>query len=82
MTIQELLQIISSFIFNQDLVTRGLLLILLFVYVLFSIVLTRQIFILTKVIDQISFSPIFKMIAILHLLASVVLSLLTLLSLQ
>lgn len=80
MTIFDVFQSFLTFITNQDQIAKSILLVLLIMYSLFALVLARQIFILTTIIDQISFSPIFKIFALLHVGIAVALILITVLS--
>lgn len=56
---------------NQDLLAKIILILLLSVYGLFTLILTNQVRILSKVVDQIHFSPIFLMLAYAHSLLSI-----------
>ncbi len=62
MTIEDIVTQFSLFLQNQDLILRGVLFILLLLFLLFTLTLGRQIDILTKVINQVTFSPIFKLV--------------------
>lgn len=63
MTLNELYNSLLAFIQNQDLILRTALGALLLLFLLFAFVLARQISLLTGLINQVTFTPIFKMIA-------------------
>lgn len=79
MTIIEIIQFILSIITNQDLVLKLILVVFLVLYTLFAIIVARQIFILNEIVNQISFSPVFKFLAIMHALISATLLVITIL---
>lgn len=62
MTIEDIVTQFSLFLQNQDLILRGVLFVLLLLFLLFTLTFGRQIAILTKVVNQVTFSPIFKLI--------------------
>lgn len=80
MNISDLIQLIVSILTNQDLVLKSVLTIFLVMYTLFAIIVARQIFVLNEIINQVSFSPVFKTLAVLHIIASATLLVITLLS--
>ncbi len=61
MTIEDIYTQFTLFFQNQDLILKGILFVLLLLFLLFTLVFGRQIDILTKVINQVTFSPIFKL---------------------
>lgn len=63
MTISDIFQIISNIIANQDFLFRIILIVFLSLYALFSLVVAREISLLNNIVNQISFSPIFKLLA-------------------
>lgn len=68
MTGPELIQLIVTFFTNQNLIAKVILIILLVMYLFFSLILSRQIFLLNNTVNQITFSPIFKLLGLIHLL--------------
>lgn len=73
MDITVLFEVFTTILANQDILVKIALVLLLSVYLLFALVLTRQIFLLNDIINQITFAPIFKFLAILHLTLATIL---------
>ncbi len=69
MTIEELFALLS----NQDILFKFGLVILILLYIIFAILVYVQINSLNKVVNQVSFSPIFKFLGLTHLLAAIAL---------
>lgn len=69
----DIAQSLLAVVTNQNLLARVALVITLSVYTLFALVLNRQIGLLSNMVDQITFSPVFKAIAIIHVLVTVAL---------
>jgi len=63
----ELIQQIIAIVTNQNLIAKGILIILLTMYLLFSLILSRQIFLLNNTVNQVTFSPVFKLLGLIHL---------------
>lgn len=63
MTINDLYNSFLALIQNQDLILRTALGALLLLYLLFAFVLARQISLLTGLINQVTFTPVFIFIA-------------------
>ena len=61
MTIQDIFLQITLFLQNQDLILKVVLSLLLLLFTLFTLVFGRQVAILTTVVNQVTFSPIFKL---------------------
>ncbi len=70
-----------QYINSVDNVAKVFLLIVLIIYTLFALILTFQIFSFNRLMNQESFAPVFKGIAILHALISFILLLLVVFSL-
>lgn len=69
----EILQPLFDSFFNQDLLIRFTLLILIAFYGLFALILVIQINNLNRTIKQIAFAPIFNLLAIIHFFAALAL---------
>ena len=70
-----------KYISSADSFAKILLLVVLIIYTLFALILTFQIFSFNRLMEQESFAPIFKTIAILHAALSFILLLLVVFSL-
>lgn len=75
----ELIDIFLNIFANQDLLFRIGLIVLMSLYILFALILALQVRNLNRIVNQISFSPIFSFLGILHLTAAVGLLLFTVL---
>lgn len=71
--ITQISQLILSIIQDQDLILKTILIILLTLYILFALILTRQIFYFNSIINLVTFSPIFKIIALIHVALATIL---------
>lgn len=58
---------------NQDFVAKIILVIVLALYSLFALVLTNQVRVLSRTVNQIHFSPIFQALAYIHTTIAVLL---------
>lgn len=81
MTFPDYLQLFQSIFGNQSFIIKGVLIILLFLYSIFSLIVMLQIQRLNEIVNQLSFSPLFKFLAVMHSLAAVILLILTVISL-
>ena len=70
-----------QYINSVDSVAKVFLLFVLIIYTLFALILTFQIFSFNRLMNQESFAPVFKGIAILHAIISFILLLLVVFSL-
>lgn len=66
---------------STDSFARVLLLLVLIIYTLFALILTFQIFSFNRLMVQVTFAPVFRLIAILHAALSFILLLLVVFSL-
>lgn len=73
MSITDIIQLIQTLFSNQDLIVKIILIVLLSLYVLFAIIVSRQIFVLNEIVNQISFSPIFKILSVIHVIIAILL---------
>lgn len=73
----EALDIVIQFFTNQDLLLKVILGILSSLYLLFAVIILIQIRNLNKIVNQISFSPIFSFLAWLHMVATLAILLVT-----
>lgn len=62
MTFGDIIAQFSLLLQNQDLILKVVLFLLLILFLLFTLVFGRQIALLTNVINQVTFSPIFRLI--------------------
>ncbi len=69
----EIIDLIEALFQNQDFLFKIGLIIMTAFYSLFALIVTIQIFSLNNILTIISFSPIFKAIALLHFAASLAL---------
>ncbi|RJQ27432.1 hypothetical protein C4577_01210 [Candidatus Parcubacteria bacterium] len=60
----------SSIVSDQNIISKYILIILVSLYILFAIVFAKQINILNGIVNQITFSPIFKTLSLLNVLMS------------
>lgn len=67
------LQSIWNILSNQDLWGKIILIILLVLYIMFAVVVARQIQIMNDIVKQINFSPTFQTLAVIHIIFSVAL---------
>ena len=70
-------QLITSIVNDQDLIAKVLLLIFMSLYAFFAIILLTQVKHLSKIVDQISVTPIIKGISAIHLGVAVMLLVIT-----
>lgn len=70
-------QFITSIANDQDLIAKVLLLIFMSLYAFFAIILVTQVKHLSKIVDQISVTPIIKGLSALHLGVAVTLLVIT-----
>jgi len=70
MNTPDILQSLLLLATNQDILFKIGLVLILIVYVLFALILARQIFLLNSTVNQISFSPIFNILVFVHLVAA------------
>ncbi|KKQ93452.1 MAG: hypothetical protein A3C27_01270 [Candidatus Levybacteria bacterium RIFCSPHIGHO2_02_FULL_39_36] len=75
----ELFQFLIQLFSNQDLLFRIILIILISFYILFALILAMQIRNLNRIVNQITFSPIFKLLSFIHLGAAIALLIFTVL---
>lgn len=73
MTLENIIQSIINIASNQDSIVKILLVLFLSFYILFALIVMVQIKRFTTIIDQVSFSPVIKMLSSTHLIVSVVL---------
>ncbi len=69
---EEFFQLLSLSL-NQDFLFKIALIVLLLLYTLFALILANQIRTLSRIIDQVSFSPIFATFAHVHAILSILL---------
>lgn len=79
MDFQTIAGSIMQFLTDQNLVLKIVLILLELLFTLFALVLSRQISLLTNMLNQVSFTPIFKMISYAIVLASLTLLVITIL---
>lgn len=77
----DIITIISSLFANQDILFKLALIILIALYGLFALIVAIQINNLNRVVNQIGFSRILNLLAILHFFAAIALLLASVLSL-
>lgn len=75
----EIIELIRALFTNQDFLAKIGLLILTALYSLFALIVYVQIVNLNRILTQISFAPIFKIIAFAHFAASLALLIFTVL---
>lgn len=63
MTLQDIIDSLSQLAANPNVIIKVGLVLLMLMFLLFALVIARQISILTKLVNQVTFSPIFKVIA-------------------
>lgn len=63
MTFQDIINNFMGVLQDQNALLKVVLILLLLLFALFTLILARQISLLTKLLNQVTFSPIFKMIA-------------------
>lgn len=63
MTIQDFLTFFVNFAAIQDIIIKTILVLLIILFALFALVLARHISLLTNLVNQVSFTPIFKLLA-------------------
>ena len=73
--------LIISLFSNQDPLFKVALIILIAIYSLFALIVYIQLVSLNKILNQVSFSPIFKILALIHFGASLALLVAAVLSL-
>ena len=73
MSSQDFTQTIINIFSDQNLLVRSSLIILLFIYILFALILTVQIHRLNTILNQVRFSPLFRMLATLHAIFAIIL---------
>jgi len=66
-------QLITTIVNDQDLIAKVLLLIFMSLYAFFAIILLTQVNHLSKIVDQISVTPVIKGLSALHLGVAIVL---------
>lgn len=69
----EIVELISKFFSDQDFLFKIILVILVSLYGLFALVLAIQIKNLNKIINQIDFSPVFNLLSLIHVGATIAL---------
>lgn len=67
MTPADFTQLIASIIGDQNLIAKILLLIFLSLYGFFAIILLIQVRELSKIVNQVGFTPVIKGLSVLHL---------------
>lgn len=77
----DIVNSVITVIANQNLLVRIVLIIFLSIYGLFAVIVAYQIRLLTAYYDQTTFSPVLRTIGIIHVLATFILLLITVLSL-
>jgi len=70
-------QLITNIVSDQDLIAKIILLIFMSLYAFFAIILVTQVNHLSKIVDQVSVTPIIKGLSTLHLGVAVVLLVIT-----
>lgn len=68
-----IIQFFTNLAANQDPIVKIGLIAILIIYLFFALILTRQIFYFNNIIDLVTFSPIFKIFSLLHLLLTIIL---------
>ncbi|HMS22295.1 MAG TPA: hypothetical protein PKA38_00880 [Candidatus Levybacteria bacterium] len=63
MSLEDIITNVTNFLNSPDVFIKIALVLLELLFLLFTIVLTRQISSLTKLVNQVSFSPVLKFIA-------------------
>ncbi len=79
MDITSILANISSILSNQNQILKIVLILLELLFALFTLVLARQITLLTNMLNQVSFTPIFRFIAYALIITSIILLVITIL---
>lgn len=79
MTIQDIFLIIKNFLENQDQILKTVLILLSLLFLLFTIIVSRQISLLTNQLNQVSFSPVLKFLGYFLILATLTILVLTIL---
>lgn len=77
----DFLELTSSLFTSQDLIFRLALIVLIALYGLFALIIAIQINNLNKVVNQIGFSSILNLAAVLHFFAAIALLIISVLSL-
>lgn len=75
----EFIDLIFSLFENQDFLFKIALIILTSFYGLFALIVNIQIFNLNRILNQITFSPVFKILGVAHFIAALALIALTVL---
>lgn len=70
MTIQDLLLSIKDILENQNQILKIVLILLSTIFLLFTIIVSRQISLLTNQLNQVSFTPVLKFLGYLLILAT------------
>lgn len=63
MNVQDIINSITTLLGNQNQLLKAILILLALLYLLFTLVLARQITLLTNILNQVSFTPIFRFLA-------------------
>ncbi len=79
MDITGIIAFFTSFLSNQNQILKIVLILLELLFALFTLVLARQITLLTNMLNQVSFTPIFRFIAYALIIASIALLVITIL---
>lgn len=64
---------IFDIIANQNLLAKFFLIISLSMFSIFAIIVSRQVVVMNNMINEVSFSPIFKMLAYINIILSIIL---------
>ncbi len=70
MTIQDLLLSIKDILENQNQILKIVLILLSTIFLLFTIIVSRQISLLTNQLNQVSFTPVLKFLGYVLILAT------------
>jgi hypothetical protein len=69
----DLITLFNSFLNGQDVLYKIALIIFMILYSLFALILFIQVNSLIKVVNQIKFTPVFKLVTVLNVVASLML---------